>query len=62
MPSSSIHAIAIIPAELLAARFARFANTISLPRLLDWVGFRICLFETCSAFIHITACMFAEPL
>ena len=34
----------------------------SLPRFLERVGFRIALFEACSAFTHVTACILARPL
>jgi len=30
--------------------------------LLSWVGFRVNLFEACSAFTHVTACMVAKSL
>jgi hypothetical protein len=55
-----MHAIANIPAECLRASVARFRRHCSLPRNLGRVGFRITLFETCSAFTHVTACMLAK--
>ena len=54
------HAVANTPAELLGALFARFPKNRSLPRILGRVGFRITLFEACSAFTHITACLLAK--
>lgn len=45
----------------MGASFARFPIDISLPRLLERVGFRITRFEACSAFTHVRACILAEP-
>jgi len=59
--SSCMHAIANTPAESLGALFARFPKNDSLPRILGRVGFRITLFEACSAFTHVTACILAKP-
>ncbi len=56
-----MHAIANTPAESLGALFARFPKNDSLPRILGRVGFRITLFEACSAFTHVTACILAKP-
>jgi hypothetical protein len=58
--SSSRHAIAITPAEVLAASIARFTSTGSLPRKTASVGFRITNFGACSAFTHVMACLFAK--
>ena len=57
---SYVHAIANIPAESPSAGVARFLGYCSLPRKLGRVGFRITLFETCSAFTHVTACTLAK--
>ena len=58
--SPCMHAIAHTPAEPLSAHFARFPKNDSLPRITGRVGFRITLFEACSAFIHVTACILAK--
>ena len=58
--SSCMHAIAITPAESLGAFIARFPSNSSLPRYYGRVGFRITLFEACSAFTHVTACILAK--
>ena len=58
--SSCMHALANTPAESLGALFARFPKNDSLPRIPGRVGFRITLFEACSAFTHVTACILAK--
>lgn len=58
--SPCMHAIAHTPAEPLGAHFARFPKNDSLPRITGRVGFRITLFEACSAFTHVTACILAK--
>jgi len=57
--SLCIHAVATTPAETLGA-------VVHLPQrhrpspLHGWVGFRIGLFEACSAFTHVTACILTK--
>jgi len=58
--SSCRHAVANTPAESLGALFARFPKNGSLPRIHGRVGFRITLFEACSAFTRVTACILAK--
>ena len=58
--SSCMHALAHTPAEPLGAHFARFPKNDNLPRITGRVGFRITLFEACSAFTHVTACILAK--
>jgi hypothetical protein len=55
-----MHALAHTAAEPLGAHFARFPKNDSLPRITGRVGFRITLFEACSAFTHVTACILAK--
>jgi hypothetical protein len=55
-----MHAIAITPAKPLGAPIAHFPNDTSLPQIGGWVGFRITLFEACSAFTHVMACILAK--
>jgi len=55
-----MHAIANTPAKLLGADIARFPSSTSLPQIRGWVGFRITLFEPCSAFTHVMACILAK--
>ena len=57
-----VHAVANIPAQRLVAYFAHFTRRISLPRMCERVGLCIDLFETCSAFTHVTACTLAKSL
>lgn len=59
---SSMHAIATTPAEPLGARFALFPKRWQPSPFVRRVGFRIDIFEACSAFTHVTACMFAKSL
>ena len=66
--SVCVHAIATTPAE--PRSLVALPNSPGQARLtrrrpslfLSQVGFRITLFEACSAFTHVTACRFAEPL
>lgn len=58
--SSCMHAIANTPAEPLGALFARFPKNGSLLRIHGRIDFRITLFEACSAFTHVTACILAK--
>jgi hypothetical protein len=51
-----------LPRRNRRTRFAHLPIDGSLPRLLERVGFRITLFEACSAFTHVTAYIIAEPL
>ncbi|MCK0505402.1 hypothetical protein, partial [Aromatoleum anaerobium] len=58
--SSFTHATANTPARLLDACFAHFSSSGNLPRI-DWqVGPCITLFEACSAFTHVAACVLAK--
>ena len=54
-----MRAAATTPAELSGAHVARFPDGGSLPQPLDGVGFRITLFEACSAFTRVAARMVA---
>jgi hypothetical protein len=59
--SSFMHAVATTPADHPNASLIRFERL--RPSLnLSQVGFRITLFEACSAFTHVTACMLAKSL
>jgi hypothetical protein len=58
--SSCMHALANTPAEPLCALFAHFPKDGNLPRIHGRVGFRVTLFEACSAFTHVTACILAK--
>lgn len=55
-----MHAIANIPAQCPGAFVARFPGHIRLPRRHGRVGLCINLFETCSAFTLVTACILAK--
>ena len=55
-----MHAIANIPAQCPGAFIARFPGHVRLPRSHGRVGLRIYLFETCSAFTLVTACILAR--
>ena len=58
--SSYTHATANTPARLPGACFAHFPGSGSLPRI-DWqVGPCITVFEACSAFTHVAACVLAK--
>jgi hypothetical protein len=57
--SPFIHAVATTPTEALTL-LARPRPHLRPSLLLSQVGFRITLFEACSAFTHVTACMIAE--
>ena len=47
----------------MGAGIALFPIDGSLPRILERVGFRIALFEACSAFTRVTACTYSrDPL
>ena len=54
-----IHAVAITPADLLGP-FARPPQQQRPSPKFSGVGVRITLFEACSAFTRVTACMLAE--
>lgn len=58
--SSYKHAIANIPAQMRGAHVVRFPRTASLPRPAEWVGLRITIFGTCSAFTRVMACLLAK--
>ena len=60
--SSSIymHAVATTPTRALGL-FAHLSQHLRPSLFLSQVGSRITLFEACSAFTHVTACMLAEP-
>jgi hypothetical protein len=53
--SSSIHAVAITPAEPRIAFRSLHLGQRPSP-IMRWVGFRIIIFEACSTFTHVTAC------
>src|SRR5512134_652677 len=55
-----MHAVANTPMESVGASFARFPTSRSLPPIDSRVGFHIALFETCSAFTRVTACILAK--
>jgi len=63
--SVCMHAVATAPAEVLSRSLLPVTpgpgwSQHQRPSLLDCqVGFRIGLFEACSAFTHVTACMLA---
>lgn len=58
--SSFTHVTVNTPARLLEVCFARVSSSDSLPRI-DWqVGPCIFLFEACSAFTHVAACVLAK--
>jgi hypothetical protein len=61
LSSSFMHAVTNTPAELLAA-FRSLRRQCQPSPCICRVGFRITLFEACSAFTHVTACMLAESL
>ena len=58
--SPCIHAVAITPAGPLGARFALLPQRRRPSPRFRRVGSRIALFEACSAFTHVTACILAE--
>ena len=58
--SSYKHAIANIPAQMRGAHVVHFPRTSSLPRPAEWVGLRITIFGTCSAFTRVMACLLAK--
>lgn len=62
LSSSFMHAIATTPAETLGLRVARFTPGQRPSPYSRRVGFRIKLFEACSAFTRVTACMLAKFL
>jgi len=56
----SLHAVATIPAGAMeTCSLMRFHRLRPSP-CIRWVGSCINLFEACSAFTHVTACMLAE--
>ncbi len=55
-----MHAVATTPAELLGASIARLPQRRRPSPRSSRIGFRIALFEVCSAFTHVTACMLAK--
>ena len=57
--SSSRHADATTPAEPLGA-VAVSPSGIGLPQKLDGSASATCLFGACSAFTHVSACLFAR--
>ncbi len=58
--SSYTHAVATTPAEQLGALVARLPQLQRPSLVYGQVGFRITLFEACSAFTHVTACVLAK--
>jgi len=54
-----MHAVATTPTRALGL-FARLSQRLRPSLFLSQVGSRIALFEACSAFTHVTACMLAE--
>ena len=55
-----MHAVATTPAEPLGASVVRLPQQRRPSPRSSRVGFRIALFEACSAFTHVTACMLAK--
>ena len=56
-----MHAVATTPAESLGAIVVRLPQQWQPSPNFRRVGFRIALFEACSAFTRVTACMLAKP-
>jgi hypothetical protein len=54
-----MHAVATTPSEVLTP-IAHLHQHLQPSLFFSQVGFRITLFEACSAFTHVTACMLAE--
>ena len=57
--SPFMHTVATTPTEMLT-RIARYHQHLRPSLFISQVGFCITLFEACSAFTHVTACMIAE--
>jgi hypothetical protein len=54
-----MHAVATTPTRALGL-FAHLSQHLRPSLFLSQVGSRITLFEACSAFTHVTACVFAK--